>query len=37
MTAPHMAGVLLLKGKGITTSGTVKNDPDGNADSIAHL
>ncbi|OWP64217.1 peptidase S8 [Hymenobacter amundsenii] len=37
MAAPHMAGVLLMRGKNFTTSGTVKNDPDGNADLIAHL
>lgn len=37
MAAPHMAGVLLLKGKNFTLSGSVKNDPDGNADPIAHL
>ncbi|MBC6611268.1 S8 family serine peptidase [Hymenobacter sp. BT507] len=37
MATPHMAGVLLMKGKGFTTSGAVKNDPDGNADPIAHL
>jgi len=37
MATPHMAGVLLLKGKSFTTNGTVKNDPDGNADPIAHL
>ncbi|TGE29129.1 S8 family serine peptidase [Hymenobacter metallicola] len=37
MATPHMAGVLLLKGKAFTTSGTVKNDPDGKADLIAHL
>ncbi|WP_242478844.1 S8 family serine peptidase [Hymenobacter lapidiphilus] len=37
MAAPHMAGVLLMRGKNFTTSGTVKNDPDGNADQIAHL
>jgi subtilisin family serine protease len=37
MATPHMAGVLLMKGKNFTTSGTVKNDPDGNADPIAHL
>ena len=37
MAAPHMAGVLLMRGKNFTTSGTVKNDPDGNADPIAHL
>ncbi|GAB2477333.1 hypothetical protein GCM10011375_20140 [Hymenobacter qilianensis] len=37
MATPHMAGVLIMKGKNFTTSGTVKNDPDGNADPIAHL
>ncbi|GAB3290960.1 S8 family serine peptidase [Hymenobacter tenuis] len=37
MATPHMAGVLLLKGKSFTLSGTVKNDPDGSADPIAHL
>ncbi|QJX48133.1 S8 family serine peptidase [Hymenobacter taeanensis] len=37
MATPHMAGVLLMKGKNFTTSGTVKNDPDGNPDTIAHL
>ncbi|MCC2545314.1 S8 family serine peptidase [Hymenobacter sp. BT175] len=37
MATPHMAGVLLLKGKAFTTSGTVQGDPDGNADPIAHL
>ncbi|WP_246289628.1 S8 family serine peptidase [Hymenobacter terrestris] len=37
MAAPHMAGVLLMRGKNFTTSGTVKNDPDGTADQIAHL
>ena len=37
MATPHMAGVLLLKGKSFTTSGAVKNDPDGSADPIAHL
>jgi subtilisin len=36
MAAPHMAGLLLLKGKNITTSGYAKNDPDGTADPIAH-
>ncbi len=34
MAAPHVAGILLLGN--ITTSGTVKNDPDGNPDPIAH-
>ena len=37
MATPHMAGVLLLRGKNFTTSGRVRNDPDGNADPIAHL
>lgn len=37
MAAPHMAGLLLLKGRNITTSGTALNDPDGNADRIAHF
>ncbi|HEV8285486.1 MAG TPA: S8 family serine peptidase [Chitinophagaceae bacterium] len=36
MAAPHMAGLLLLKGRNIITSGTAKNDPDGTADPIAH-
>lgn len=36
MAAPHMAGLLLLKGANITSSGTAQNDPDGNADRIAH-
>jgi subtilisin len=36
MAAPHVAGLLLLKGKGITTSGTAKRDPDAVADLIAH-
>jgi subtilisin family serine protease len=37
MATPHMAGVLLLRGKNFTRSGNVTNDPDGNADPIAHL
>ncbi|GAA4380234.1 S8 family serine peptidase [Hymenobacter koreensis] len=37
MATPHMAGVLLLRGKNFTLSGTVQGDPDGNADPIAHL
>ncbi|GAB3331844.1 S8 family serine peptidase [Hymenobacter humi] len=37
MATPHMAGVLLLRGKSFTTSGSVRNDPDGTADQIAHL
>jgi subtilisin len=36
MAAPHVAGLLLLKGKSITSSGTAKNDPDGTPDPIAH-
>jgi subtilisin len=36
MAAPHMAGLLLLKGRSIITSGAAKNDPDGMADPIAH-
>jgi subtilisin len=36
MAAPHMAGLLLLKGKNVTISGTAKNDPDGTPDPIAH-
>jgi subtilisin len=36
MAAPHMAGLLLLKGSNIQTSGTAKNDPDGVPDPIAH-
>jgi subtilisin len=36
MAAPHVAGLLLLKGNSITSSGTAKNDPDGVADAIAH-
>ena len=37
MAAPHVAGLLLLKGKGITSSGTAKKDPDAVADPIAHF
>jgi subtilisin len=36
MAAPHVAGLLLLKGRNITTSGFAVNDPDGTADPIAH-
>jgi subtilisin len=36
MAAPHVAGLLLLKGRNITISGTAKNDPDGTPDPIAH-
>ncbi len=34
MAAPHVCGILLIGG--ITTSGTVSGDPDGNPDPIAH-
>ena len=37
MATPHMAGVLLMRGKSFTTSGTVQSDPDGQPDPIAHL
>jgi len=36
MAAPHVAGLLLLVGNNIKTSGTAKNDPDGSPDPIAH-
>jgi subtilisin family serine protease len=36
MAAPHVAGLLLLRGNSISSSGTAKNDPDGTADRIAH-
>jgi subtilisin len=36
MAAPHVAGLLLLKGRNITFSGNAKNDPDGTPDPIAH-
>ena len=36
MAAPHLAGLLLLKGNKITISGYAKNDPDGTPDPIAH-
>jgi subtilisin family serine protease len=36
MAAPHVAGLLLLKGSAIQASGVAKNDPDGAADPIAH-
>ncbi len=38
MAAPHVAGLLLLKGTSgsLGTDGNVLNDPDGNADPIAH-
>lgn len=37
MASPHMAGVLLIRGTSFSTSGRVRNDPDGNADPIARL
>jgi subtilisin family serine protease len=37
MAAPHMAGVLLMRGRSFSTSGTVSNDPDGTPDPIARL
>jgi subtilisin len=36
MAAPHVAGLLLLKGNKLTVSGYAKNDPDGTPDPIAH-
>jgi len=36
MAAPHVAGLLLLRGRSITSSGTALNDPDGTPDPIAH-
>ena len=36
MAAPHVAGLLLLRGRSITSSGVAKNDPDGTPDPIAH-
>ncbi len=36
MATPHVAGLLLLKGSAVTSSGTAKNDPDGTPDPIAH-
>ncbi len=35
MAAPHLAGLLLLRGKAPATSGYVRNDPDGTPDPIA--
>ena len=37
MAAPHVAGLLLLRGRNISSQGTAKNDPDGDGDPIAHL
>jgi subtilisin family serine protease len=36
MAAPHLAGLLLLRGRNITSSGSAINDPDGSPDPIAH-
>lgn len=36
MAAPHVAGLLLITNGNIKVDGFVKNDPDGNADAIAH-
>jgi subtilisin len=36
MATPHVAGLLLLRGKNITFSGVANNDPDGTPDPIAH-
>jgi len=36
MAAPHVAGLLLLRGRNITSSGVAKNDPDGTPDPIVH-
>jgi subtilisin len=36
MATPHVAGLLLLKGRNITFSGNATNDPDGAPDPIAH-
>jgi len=35
MAAPHVAGLLLIRGKNLPTRGTARNDPDGVADPIA--
>lgn len=36
MAAPHVAGLLLLNGNNISTSGNAISDPDGVPDHIAH-
>jgi subtilisin len=36
MATPHLAGLLLLKGRNISYSGTALDDPDGTPDKIAH-
>ena len=35
MASPHVAGLLLLRGRAIPTNGYVKADPDGQADPMA--
>jgi subtilisin family serine protease len=35
MAAPHVAGILVVKGRNINTRGIALNDPDGDPDSIA--
>ncbi len=35
MAAPHVAGLLLIRGRNLPTRGYVKGDPDGQADPIA--
>lgn len=35
MAAPHVAGLLLIRGNNLPTRGTARNDPDGVADAIA--
>jgi subtilisin family serine protease len=37
MASPHMCGILLMTGGAPKTDGYVLNDPDGNADRIAHI
>jgi subtilisin family serine protease len=36
MATPHLAGLLLLKGRNLNISGSALNDPDGTPDPIAH-
>jgi len=36
MATPHLAGLLLLKGRNLSYSGMAVNDPDGTPDRIAH-
>lgn len=37
MATPHVVGLLLMTNGSLNTDGFVNNDPDGNADPIAHL